>query len=296
MVAEALKTLTPGLRVEIRIIKTIGDKQQAWQERPAPLGSAGGKGIFVKEIEDALLAGEVDAAVHSLKDLPTELPEGLHVAVVPRREDPRDALVTRDGRDLDALPSGARVGTGSPRRVTQLRSRRPDLVFVPLRGNIDTRVGRVRGGDLDAVVLAMAGLNRLGLQGATAIPVSPEVCLPAPGQGALGLECRKEEGAFLGALAKLHDPDTAVCVLAERAFLAALGGGCLVPAGALASLEQRRLTLRCVVSDAEGTRLLRSTVSGDPSRPEDLGAGAASSLLAAGAAEILSHLRGGMGV
>ncbi len=291
MVAAALERACPGLRVHLEVIRTTGDRQQAWKAVPAALGAAGGKGLFVKEIEDALLEGRVDAAVHSMKDMPTDLPEGAGIVAVPAREDPRDVLVARGRLSFDQLPPGARLGTGSPRRIAQLRHLRPDLVFVPIRGNVETRVRKVNAGDFEGVVLAAAGLNRLGLGEVERTALSPEICLPAPGQGALAIEARLGEGWILDALRTLHDPETACCVEAERAFLGALGGGCLVPAAALAELSESALRLRVVVADPEGRRVVRVEVAGRRENARRLGIEAAELAASQGAAEILSSLR-----
>lgn len=295
MVREALIAANPGLRVEIEIIRTTGDRQQHWNATPAALGSTGGKGIFVKEIEEALIERRVDAAVHSMKDLPTELAAGLHLAAIPEREDPRDALVTAGGIPFESLPQGARIGTGSPRRITQLLHLRRDLIFVPIRGNVDTRLRKVREGAFDGAILALAGLRRLGLAGPEVFPLSTETCLPAPGQGALAIEAREEKGPLAECLQRLHHPETAACVAAERSFLARLEGGCLIPAAALAALTEGRLILKTLVCDAEGERLVRAAAGGDPSEAGAIGRRAADSALDDGAREILQAIRGGSG-
>ena len=295
MVCGAIMAANPGVAVRIDVIKTAGDRQQEWAAAPAALGPAGGKGIFVKEIEDALLERRIDAAVHSMKDMPSEIPEGLRIACVPRREDPRDVLVAGGGLTFETLPAGAKVGTGSPRRIAQLRHHRPDLVFVPIRGNVETRLRKMREGSLDAVVLAAAGLNRLGLMEAGWQPLDGSLSLPAVGQGALAIEARDEEDWILGALAKLHHPPTAACVAAERAFLAALGGGCQIPVAALALLDGGEILLQGVVSDPEGARLLRVEAVALEERPEDAGAEAARKAIALGAWEILAAIRGPAG-
>lgn len=292
MVAAALERACPGMRVHFEVIRTAGDRQQAWMAVPADLGAAGGKGLFVKDIEDALLEGRVDAAVHSMKDMPTDLPEGAGIVAVPAREDPRDVLVARGGLSFEQLPRGARLGTGSPRRIAQLRHVRPDLVFVPIRGNVETRLRKLDAGDFEGVVLAAAGLNRLGLGGVGRAVLSPDICLPAPGQGALAIEARLGEGWILDALRTLHDPETACCVEAERAFLGALGGGCLVPAAALAETSGPTLRLRVAVADPEGRRVVRAEVAGHRDEAQGLGIEAAELAASQGAAEILSSLRG----
>ena len=266
-VADRLRAL--GHEVEIVTIRTRGDHERG------SLIRLSGLGVFAAELRSALLRGEVDLAVHSLKDLPVEPVPGLVVAAIPERESPYDALCSRDGLSLAELPGGARVGTGSPRRVAQLRALRPDLVFIDIRGNIDTRLSRVTSGDLEAVVLAAAGLRRLGLAGRITeeLPI-----LPAPGQGALGIECRADDATLIAALKALDDADTRVAATEERAVLAALGGGCAAPIAALGTDDG----LAAGVYSADGTRQARTEVPLIP------GAGrtAATRLLAAGAAEV----------
>ncbi|HEY1694217.1 MAG TPA: hydroxymethylbilane synthase [Polyangiaceae bacterium] len=223
-----------------------------------PLADIGGKGLFVKEIEEALLDRRADFAVHSIKDVPGSLPDGLVLACVPRREDPRDVLVAPRHGKLDALPQGARVGTSSLRRLLSLKARRPDLEVVPLRGNVDTRLRKVDGGECDAIVLARAGLVRLGLEGRATEVLSPEVSLPAVGQGALGIECRADDGEARAVLQRLHDGPTAVCVAAERGVLVALGGDCKTPMAAYAERLGDTLRLRAFVARSDGTDLRKA--------------------------------------
>ncbi len=245
MVAEALRGRHEGLVIENRILKTEGDVRD--KEAFGP----GDRGVFVKTIERALLAGEIDFAVHSLKDLPSGETPGLVIAAIPEREDPRDALVSRTAGGLERLPAGARVGTGSPRRRSQLLLARPDLRIEPLRGNIDTRAGRVRDGELDAVVLAAAGLIRLGLQ-ATWHLIDPGICLPAVGQGALAIQARADDAATIECLALLDHAPTRFQVEAERAFLEELGGGCMAPATAWARDESGGLRIDAMVAAIDG--------------------------------------------
>ncbi len=237
--------------------------------------SAGGadatKGLFVKELEEALLDGRADVAVHSAKDLPGELPPGLGILAVPEREDPRDVLIgPADG--VGGLAQGARVGTGSPRRVAQVRSLRPDLRFAEIRGNVGTRLDKLARGEVDALVLAAAGLARLGLAppGLTALPV--DVCIPAPGQGALALEGRRDRPELADALAPFHDAHAGCCLDAERALLAGLGGGCREPVGALGAVTEGRLRLRAFAEDPDTGHQVRDEASGDPARPAAVGA------------------------
>jgi len=245
MVAAALSERHGGLTIKLRILKTEGDLRQG-----EPFGPDD-RGVFVRTIERALLAGEIDFAVHSLKDLPSGETPGLVLAAVPQREDPRDALVCLSGHGLETLPDGAVVGTGSPRRRGQLLFARPELCLEPLRGNIDTRAARVREGDLDAVVLAAAGLIRLGLDRRWCA-IDPTICLPAVGQGALALQARADDRATIECLAVLEDPSTRFQVDAERAFLAELGGGCMAPATAWAREDSGRLHIDAMVAAIDG--------------------------------------------
>ncbi len=269
---------TRGVAAEIVVIKTRGDA-----EVDRPLHELEGKGFFTKEIEDALLAGRIDVAVHSLKDLPTQLPAGLALAAVPQRHDPRDALV--GGTSLGALPPGTRVGTSSLRRVTQLRYLRPDLQVVSLRGNVPTRVRKVETGDgCDAALLALAGLERLSLA-ARATPIDPLEVMPAPGQGALGLEIRADDRATRDALRPLGDAASARAVAAERAVLSALGGGCQAPVAAW--VDGQRLFGR--VTAADGAVQHTASAEIDPARPEAAGEAVARLLEADGAASLLAR-------
>jgi hydroxymethylbilane synthase len=243
-VLERLRRLLPDATFEPVVIRTTGDRSAA-----APRGT----GVFVKEVQEALLAGEVDLAVHSLKDLPTDRVEGITIAAVPERADPRDAIV---GGRLADLPAGARVGTGSPRRVAQLRRARPDLELIPLRGNVPTRVQRVRDAEIDAAVLAAAGLERLGL--AADEILDHDVLLPAPGQGALAVEVRASDTALAALVAALDHAATRTAVTAERAVLRALGGGCLLPLATLATVEGPSLTIHAAATSSDGTRQVRS--------------------------------------
>lgn len=237
--------------VELLVV-TTGDKIQ-----DRPLTELGGKGLFVKEIEEALLDSRADLAVHSIKDVPGVLPEGLTLACVPRREDPRDVLVSPRYKTLEALPAGARVGTGSLRRKLSLLSARPDLEVVPVRGNVDTRLKKLETEELAAIVLARAGLVRLGLTERATEVLSPEVSLPAIGQGALGIEIRAADTTSRDVLRAVHDVDTAVCVAAERGVLVSLGGDCKTPIAAYAERHGETMRLRAFVADPDGSRLRR---------------------------------------
>jgi len=272
-----------GHAVEILIIKTSGDKLQN-----ASLQTSGAKGLFIKEIEEALLAGRADLAVHSLKDLPTELPEGLLIAAVPEREDPRDALVAKAGQTLQDLTQGARIGTGSLRRQAQLLALRPDLEMIPMRGNVDTRLRKLDRGDCDALVLAGAGLKRLGLSSRITYWFSEAELCPAVGQGALAIEASARNQNILSAAKPLDHPPTHAAVRAERAMLQALGGGCQLPIAAHTSREGRELRLAGVVAHPAGTTVLRATLSGSPENPEELGVRVAQELLKQGAQTLLN--------
>jgi hydroxymethylbilane synthase len=253
-IADALRRAHPDLEIEIRTIQTHGDATQAAN---VPLSSFGEKGIFAKELETALLADEIDLAIHSMKDMAHTLPNGLVIAAIPEREDPRDALL---GSTLDTLPLGARVGTGSVRRRALLLSRRPDLHCVEIRGNIDTRLRKLQEGQYDAICLAVAGLNRLGLQSHIAEILDPEWFTPDPGQGALCLEAREDDGRVLDITAPLISR-AGISVSLERNFLREMGGGCKTPLGALATLNGRDLTLSVMVAAPDGSVVLRETIS-----------------------------------
>ncbi len=268
----------------IEIIRTTGDKIT-----DVPLAKVGSKGLFTKEIEDSLLASSVDVAVHSLKDMPTELPAGLALQAVPKREDVRDAMV---GRKLDDLPTGARVGTSSLRRSAQLKAVRPDLQIETIRGNLDTRLRKLDEGQFDAIVLAAAGLRRLGWADRIAELIGEDVCCPAVGQGALAIETRDDEGEAALLCRKLNDASARAEVTAERALLGALGGGCQVPIGANAKAFDGRLFLRAVVAAPDGGRVVRGRRDGTIAEARELGEDLARELLANGAKEILASVYG----
>ncbi|HET9400512.1 MAG TPA: hydroxymethylbilane synthase [Candidatus Acidoferrales bacterium] len=267
---------------EIRVIKTTGDRQQS-----APLTAFGGKGVFVKEIEEALLRDEIDLAVHSMKDVPTEIPEELTIAAICERVDVRDALISSSGRKLADLPHGSRVGTSSLRRRAQLMRARPDLEFVELRGNVDTRLKKLDAGDCDALVLAWAGLDRLGLAARITETLSCEVSLPAVGQGALGIETRRDDEAVIKTVARLDHRATRAAVLAERELLREVEGGCQIPLGAWARTESGRLVMDACIVSLDGRDYVRTRVSGEEDSPESLGRRAAEELFAGGAERIL---------
>jgi len=271
-----------GFGAELVLIRTSGDR-----ERETPLRSLGGKGIFIKELEDALLEDRVDLAVHSMKDVPTEIPAGLRIAAICSREDVRDALVSRGGLTLDRLPRGARIGTGSLRRQAQLLARRPDLEMAEIRGNVDTRLAKLDRGEYDAIVLAKAGLQRLGLAGRITELLSTDICLPAAGQGAIGIEVRAGDESVLSAVAKLDHAETRVAVEAERTVLAALEGGCQVPIGVWARMEGSDLAIDACVLAADGSDSLRARRAGPPRDAQTLARQVAEELLARGAERLL---------
>jgi hydroxymethylbilane synthase len=272
-----------GFETRIEIIKTTGDKIS-----DVPLAQVGSKGLFTKEIEEALLDKSIDLAVHSLKDLPTELPEGLTIAAVPIRADARDAVV---GRKLQELPPGSVVGTSSLRRIAQLKRIRPDLKFEPIRGNLDTRLRKLDEGQYQAIVLAAAGLTRLGWSERIADIFPPTVVCPAPGQGALGIETM-HDGAGFEACVALDHPWTRFAVTAERAMLAELGGGCQIPIGAHADIEEHKLKLLGVIAATDGSEIVRGTAEGDLTRPQAIGRELAKALLQKGGARILEKAVG----
>ena len=286
-VAAALRARHPALEVRLVVVSTEGDRVTA-----GPLPSWG-RGVFVRDIEAALLEGEVDLAVHSLKDVPPQIPDGLALLAIPTRADPGDVLVTADGRDLDALPDGARVGTSSLRRAAFLLAVRPDLRIVPVRGNVDTRWRKLReSGDYDALVLAAAGLDRLALAGVPRVPLSSDVLLPAPGQGALALQGRAGDAYHAAVAGAVDDPPTAAAVRAERRLVRDLDSGCRLPVAALATPgADGTLRLDAAVAAADGRRVLREAVAGRLDDPEALGAAVARRLLAAGA-DALLHAAG----
>ncbi len=277
----------PDYAVELVVIKTTGDKL-----KDVPLAQVGGKGLFIKEIEEALATGRVDLAVHSLKDMPAEIPDGLMLGAIPRREDWRDAFISKRYTSLAEIPAGGRVGTGSLRRRVQLLNLRPDLEVVPLRGNVDTRLKKMASLKLDALILAAAGLNRLGLHHLSQQCLPESEMLPAVGQGALGLEVRVQDLRLRELIAFLDDPISRVAVTAERSFLARLEGGCLVPVAALGRVAGDSLTVAALISDLQGQRLLKDSLTGPLKEAESLGRRLAERLLARGGREILTEIYG----
>ena len=286
-VQQKLREIAPQLSVELQRIKTSGDKIL-----DVPLAKIGGKGLFVKEIDEALLRGEIDLAVHSMKDVPTALPDGLGILCVPARENPQDVLVSRQGQTLEQLPTGARIGTSSLRRQAQLLRRRPDFHISMLRGNLDTRLRKVREGEFDAIVLAAAGLRRMGWVDQVTEYLAPEVSLPAIGQGALAIEGRTSDSFVRDLLQPLDDPPTRTAVTAERALLDRLEGGCQVPIGAHATIAGDRLTLDALISRLDGRGVVRERIEGPVSDARDLGLQLAERLLSQGGDEILKEIYG----
>ena len=284
-VKEKIEARYPDIRVSLVKIKTKGDKIL-----DSPLAKIGGKGLFVKEIEDALLKRDVDVAVHSMKDLPADLPEGLQIAVYPEREDPRDAFVSLEYQTLSAMPEGSSVGTGSLRRSAQLLHLRSDLHVVALRGNVDTRLRKLETENLQAVILATAGLRRLGYADRITQVLSPEEILPAVGQGALGLELRQDDAKIKEALNFLNHETTELTVRAERAFLNKLEGGCQVPIAAYSRMEGERIILQGLVGELDGSRVIKDEVTGQKNRPEEIGIHLADKVLSAGADKILAKI------
>lgn len=282
-----LQRLAPHVTTTLKRIHTSGDKIL-----DVPLAKVGGKGLFVKEIEEALLAGEIDLAVHSMKDVPTELPEGLELLCIPLREDPRDALISRDGLTFKNLPRGARLGTSSLRRQAQLLQARPDLSVSMLRGNLDTRLRKLRDGQFDAIVLAAAGLRRLGWEREITEYLSPEFCLPAIGQGALGIEGRSDDTFARSLLSGLEHGPTRTMVLAERALLRRLQGGCQVPIAAHAVMSETDVDLEGLVASVDGKAIIRGSVHGSQADAELLGVQLADTLLSRGADKILHTIYG----
>ncbi len=282
-VQAALRQLHPDIDVALVTIKTTGDRFV-----DQPLSTIGGKGVFVKEIEDALASGSIDCAVHSMKDVPAELAPGLVIAAIPPREDARDTLITRDGRTLHQLPRAARLGTSSLRRMALIRAARPDLQVTPLRGNVDTRLRKLDAGQLDAIVLAAAGLRRLSIERSGVAFFDPQEFIPAIGQGALAIESRDDTAREL--LASLDHPVTRTAVCAERAFLLRVGGSCRTPLAAHATIDGGRVDLRALIASPDGTQVVRGERSGAVSDAAHLGTDLADELLGRGGSAILRAL------
>ncbi|MFN3480381.1 MAG: hydroxymethylbilane synthase [Thermodesulfovibrionales bacterium] len=294
-VASEIRKLRPDIEVSLIKIKTTGDKIL-----DVPLAKVGGKGLFVKEIEEALLRKDVDLAVHSMKDVPTDFPPNLHLAAICKREDPRDAFISQKSKGsifkyqgLDDLPRGAIIGTSSLRRSCQLLNRRPDLKIIQLRGNLDTRLRKLDEGQFDAIILASAGVKRLGLEKRITSILPIDVSLPAIGQGAIGIECRIDDEFINNLLSPLNDPETSVCVKAERAFLRRLEGGCQVPIAGYARMNDKSvLIMDGLVGSLSGDRIIQGHIEGKPENCEDLGIKLAEDILSKGAKEILNEVYG----
>ena len=284
-VKDAIRSCQPDLTVELTVIKTKGDKIL-----DVPLAKVGGKGLFVKEIEEALLEGRIDLAVHSMKDMPADIPDGLCIGAIPQREEPRDVLITRNRLPLEQLKLGARVGTSSLRRSAQLLYARPDITIVPLRGNLDTRLKKLESESLDAIVLAAAGVRRLGLADRITQILDESVMLPAVGQGALCIEIRKNDSRIAPVVALLDDVPTRQVVMGERAFLKRLEGGCQVPIAGHGHIDEKGYTLTGLVCDVDGSHQIKQSRTGPENRSEQIGLELAGTLLAMGAGEILERL------
>lgn len=283
-VAACIRERYPNIIIEIKTMLTSGDKIL-----DVPLAKIGGKGLFTKELEHAMLGGEIDLAVHSLKDMPTTLPKGLIISAVTERHEPFDALVSHEYKTIDALPHGARIGTSSLRRKAQLLSYRPDLTMVDLRGNVDTRLRKLTESNLDAIVLAAAGLKRLGYDEYITQVLPKEICLPAVGQGALAIESRNDDNKIVEIIKFLNDEKTNQATEAERAFLSVIEGGCQVPVGVFGEVNER-LTVHAVIASLDGKRLLKDNISGCPKQAAALGIQLAKRMLAQGGDKILAGI------
>ncbi len=283
-ISKQLEAIFPEILWEIIPVKTEGDISSQ-----VPLAEIGGEGVFVKQLEHLLLKGEIDMAVHSMKDLPSSLPEGLEIAAVPQRVNPCDVLVSCQGVHLDDLPFQAVIGTGSLRRKAQILYHRKDFEIKGIRGNIDTRIKKLKPGEIDAIVLAYAGLYRLGMKDKISYILPHEICLPAVGQGALCLQARAGDSKLIQKLQTLHHQESSWSINAERSFLKRLGGGCHVPIAALAEIKNQQLHLRGLVAHREGEKIIRSYVLGDPQQAEDMGKQLADQLLLSGAEQLLKE-------
>ncbi len=285
-VASAIKTYHPGISTELVIIKTRGDRIL-----DVPLNEIGGKALFITEIEDNLLNGSIDIAVHSMKDMPAELPEGLCIGSIPERETPADVLISKNGQRFAELAPGKRIGTGSLRRTALLRHARPDIEVKPIRGNLDTRLRKLETEDMDAVVLAAAGVKRLGLDNRITEYLDENIMLPAVGQGALCIETRTDDTEAISKVAPLDHQETRSAVIGERAFLNRLKGSCKVPIAARGKIENSSFTLCGLVANVDGSTVIKDTLSGPESSSENIGIKLAERLLSMGAGKILTDLR-----
>jgi len=286
-VRDALIARHPELDVELLTMTTQGDKIL-----DTPLAKVGGKGLFVKELETGMLEGRADLAVHSMKDVPVEIPQGLCLAAVLPREDPRDVLISNTCSSIDELPQGARLGTSSLRRQSQLRARRPDLRILDLRGNVNTRLSKLDNGEYDAIMLAAAGVKRMGWEARITEFLPPEQFLPAIGQGAIGIEIRNDDARLHELVAELNDDQTAIRIAAERALNEALQGGCQVPIAGYSEISHKVILLRALVGHPDGTELVQGVISGKPEDAEELGRVLAEDLLSRGAKQILDEVYG----
>jgi hydroxymethylbilane synthase len=286
-VRDALLSRNPGLDVELLTMTTQGDKIL-----DTPLAKVGGKGLFVKELETGMLEGRADLAVHSMKDVPVEFPDGLGLAAILPREDPRDALISNKYSSIDELPKGARVGTSSLRRQCQLNARRPDLEILDLRGNVNTRLKKLDDGDYDAILLAAAGVKRMGWEERITELLAPEQFLPAIGQGAIGIEIREDDDRVRSLVSELNDQQTAIRITAERALNEALQGGCQVPIAGYSEISHGVILLRALVGRPDGSELVQGVISGKPEDAAELGQVLADDLLSRGAREILADVYG----
>lgn len=284
-VSDQLKHHHPDLKIELVTMTTQGDKIL-----DTPLAKVGGKGLFVKELETGMLEGKADIAVHSMKDVPVEFPSGLHLGVICEREDPRDAFVSNNFKTLEELPQGARLGTSSLRRQSQIGALRPDLKIIDLRGNVNTRLKKLDDGEYDAIILAAAGLKRLEFDDRITQFIGTDVCLPAIGQGAVGIECRSDDARVNNLIAPLNDNKTQIRVLAERAMNARLEGGCQVPIAGYAEYDRGIVLLRGLVGQVDGKNIIRGEIAGPPENAEELGTVLAEDLLSRGADKILKEL------
>ena len=280
-----LEKIHPHLSVQLVPMVTRGDKIL-----DTPLAKIGGKGLFVKELELAMLENAADLAVHSMKDVPMDFPQGLGLSVICKREDPRDAFVSNEYEHINDLPLGAKIGTCSLRRQCQLKAKRPDIKILELRGNVGTRLNKLDQGQFDGIILATAGLKRLQLQGRIKHPIDSDYMLPAGGQGAVGIECRINDTTVLDLVAPLNDRDTVYCVTAERALNNHLQGGCQVPIGVFATREESQLTIKALVGKIDGSEIIRSQIEGEVENAESLGIALAEELLDRGAGKILGEL------
>ena len=284
-VSNMLQHHHPELKIELVTMVTQGDKIL-----DTPLAKVGGKGLFVKELEVGMLEGRADIAVHSMKDVPVEFPTGLHLAVICEREDPRDAFVSNDFKSLEELPQGARLGTSSLRRQSQIAALRPDLKIIDLRGNVNTRLKKLDDGEYDAIILAAAGLKRLEFEDRITQFIGTDVCLPAIGQGAVGIECRSDDARVHNLIAPLNDNKTKIRVTAERAMNERLQGGCQVPIAGYAEFEHGLIMLRGLVGQVDGNKIIRGDIAGPAENAEELGVVLAEDLLSRGADKILNEL------